>query len=107
MNEMMDMLPIYRGPDALNHPALLLQKANEMLSENVALGPWIHSGSDVNYYDVPRPGEMLYMQGRVAHSYTKRGHDIVVMDVVVLGDKERPIANLTHTAIVRPQEAGE
>lgn len=107
LDEMIDMLPIYRGPDAVGHPALLLQKANKLLSENVALGPWIHSGSDVNHYDVPRPGETLYMQGRVAHSYTKRGHDIVVMDLVILGDKIRPIAHLTHTAIVRPHEADE
>lgn len=107
LDEMIDMLPIYRGPDAVAHPALLLQKANRLLSENVALGPWIHAGSDVNCYDVPRSDEILYMQGRVAHSYTKRDHDIVVMDLIVLGDKERPIAHLTHTAIVRPHEADD
>ncbi len=107
LEEVIDMLPIYRGPDAAAHPALLHQKANEILAANVALGPWIHSGSDANHYDAPGPGETLYMQGRVAHSYTKRGHDIVVMDLVVLGDRERPIAHLTHTAIVRPNEVND
>ena len=105
LDEMVETLPIYRGPDAMGHPALLAQMANRLLVENVALGPWIHSGSDINYYDVPKPDEKMYMQGRIAHSYTKRGHDIVVMDVVALGSKERPIAHLTHTAIVRPSEA--
>ena len=107
LDEMVETLPIYRGPDAMGHPALLAQMANRLLVENVALGPWIHSGSDINYYDVPKPDEKMYMQGRIAHSYTKRGHDIVVMDVVALGSKERPIAHLTHTAIVRPSEAKE
>ena len=107
LDEMVETLPVYRGPDAMGHPALLVQAANRLLIENVALGPWIHSGSDVNYYDVPKPDEKMYLQGRIAHSYTKRGHDIVVMDVVALGSKERPIAHLTHTAIVRPSEVEE
>ena len=89
------------------HPAYLLQKANKLLSENVDLGPWIHTASDVNYYEFPRKGETLYMQGRIAHSYTKRGHDIVVLDIAVLGEKEHPIAHLTHTAIVHPNEVEE
>ena len=104
LDEMLDPLDIYRGPNAMLHPAFLVQKANTLLSENVDLGPWIHSDSDVNYYAAPPAGETLYMQGRVAHPYTKRGHDIVVLDVAVLGDQERPIAHLTHTAIVRPHQ---
>ncbi len=107
LDEMVETLPIYRGPDAIAHPAVLAQMANRLLIENVALGPWIHSGTDINYYDVPRPDEKMYMQGRIAHSYTKRGHEIVVMDVVALGSKERPIAHLTHTAIVRPNEVAD
>ncbi len=107
LDEMQDSLPIYTGPEAVIHPAYLLQKANKLLVENVDLGPWIHTGSDVNYYEFPQKGETLYMHGRIAHSYTKRGHDIVVLDIAVLGEKERPIAHLTHTAIVRPGEVEE
>jgi hypothetical protein len=104
MDEMVDPHPIYRGPNALLHPAFWTQKGNQILVENVNLGPWIHTASDVNYYDFPKAGETIYVQGRVAHAYKKRGHDIAVIDIAVLGDKERPLAHLTHTAIVRPQE---
>lgn len=107
IDEMVDCLALYRGPDAVPHPAFLVQKANTLLVENVALGPWIHSASDVNYYSFPTPGEKVFMQGRVAHSYKKRGHDIAVIDLAVLGDNERPIAHLTHTAIVHPKEKTE
>lgn len=106
LDEMQDSLPVYRGPEAAIHPAFLLQKANGLLVQNIELGPWIHTASDVNYYATPKKDETLFMRGKIAHSYTKRGHDIVVLDIAVLGEEERPIAHLTHTAIVRPHETG-
>ena len=104
LDEMLDESPLYRGPDALMHPAYIPHKANTILAENVDLGPWIHTASDVIYFEQPNPGETLFMQGRVAHSYSKRGHDIVVLDLVLLGDHERLIAHLTHSAIVKPHK---
>lgn len=107
LDELGDPLDIYKGEDGFPHPALITQKANRLLIENVNLGPWIHTASDVKYYDLPESDEPLFLHGHVAHSYTKRGHDIVVLDLAMLGDKERPIAHLTHTAIVRPHKIEE
>lgn len=100
--ELRDPLAIYREDPPTPHPALWVMKANRLLMENVALGPWIHTASDVQHHNIPEPDEDVYMHGRVAHSYMKRGHEIVVLDLVVLGRLERPLVHLTHTAIVKP-----
>lgn len=102
LDDMRDPLELYRGAEAVCHPAMVVAKANEILKDNVALGPWIHTASDVLHYALPRDGETLCLRGRVAHSYAKRGHEITVLDLALTGEKERIISHLTHTAIIKP-----
>lgn len=101
-----DPLPIYRGTPAVWHPALVGSQANTILAANVDLGPWIHTASDVAYCSLPRDGESLSLRGTIADAYVKRGHEFAVMDLALLGEGERCIARLTHTAIVRPMLSG-
>lgn len=104
LDEVRESLPIYAGEGAPWHPALMPMRANRLLSENVDLGPWIHTASDVRYHALPRRDEEVWMSGSVAASYVKRGHEIVSLDLAVLGDSDRVLAQMTHTAIVRPAQ---
>ena len=95
-----DGAPLYRGPSAILHPALLLRQANRLLAENVALGPWIHASSDVAHCDVARAGARLETRGRIARVYERKRRDWVDLDLVVVADA-RPVARVRHTAIYR------
>lgn len=104
-----DTVPLYRGPAGILHPALLLLQANRALSENVALGPWIHVASDVTHCDLARAGDRLETRGRVARVYQRKGRDWVDLDLLVVAGGARPVARIHHTAIYRmpAPEAGQ
>ena len=101
LDDVLERLPIYRGGEAVCHPALWVSKANEIIMQNVALGPWIHTASEVQYYTLARPGERFSVRGRVIESYTKRDNEYIVIDIGVFGDDERPVALIKHTAIIK------
>ncbi len=107
LNDMCDPLPLYRGHEAVCHPAFLLAEANQMLVDNVALGPWIHTASVVQHYSLPQNGETLSLRGKVAESYQRRGHEFVVLDLGMFADGLRPVAYIKHTAIIRLREISE
>ena len=94
-------LPLYFGPDAVCHPAFYLAQANEILMANVKLGPWIHTGSEVQHYALPQNGQQLSLRGRVAEAVEKRGHEIVTLELGLFAEKLQPIARIRHTAIVK------
>jgi hypothetical protein len=102
LEEFRDPLPVYREADAPPHAALYAMKANRLLADNVDLGPWIHTASDIQFYAIPNFGERLTLSGRIAESYVRRGHDMVTLDLAVLGKNDRALAHVLHTAIVRP-----
>ena len=94
-------LPIFFGDQAVCHPAYYLAQANEILMATVKLGPWIHTGSKVQHYSLPKDGERLSMRGKVLESSERRGHEIVVLDLGIFGEDGRPVAQIRHSAIVR------
>jgi hypothetical protein len=97
-----DPLPIYRGGDAACHPALIAARANTLLKENVALGPWIHTSSVVQFFELPREGARVALRGKVAKAFEKRGHEFVELDLALFDAGERALAQIVHTAIIRP-----
>lgn len=99
--DMVDDSEIYRGPGAACHPSWWIAKANEIIMRNVALGPWIHTASDLQQYDPARAGERLSMRGRVVEAFEKRGHEIIRLDLGVFGEGGRPIARILHSAIIK------
>jgi acyl dehydratase len=99
--KMRDPLPIYGGDTPVCHPAFLLEQANRILMHNVELGPWIHTGSEVQHYSLPRDGETLSLRGSVVDSFVKRGRDFAVLDLALFGPDSRPVAHIRHTAIIR------
>ena len=93
---------IYRGADALVHPAYYLKLANRALTGTVKVSPWIHLASDVRHLGAARVGERLAVRGRVDRAYGKKGREMVEMDLlIVAGAEARPVAAIRHTAIWR------
>jgi hypothetical protein len=107
------------------HPAVLLALANEIFLKNYELGPWIHSSSEVRKFSAARDGEHLYTSARVEDRFERKGHEFVVLDVVIaglvsnasgiVGDASevgnvapaqtnlRMVERIRHTAIWRPR----
>jgi acyl dehydratase len=93
-------LPVYRGAGGLVQPGFLLHLANQALSQNVRLGPWIHTGSIVRNLRAGQIGEVLSARGRVRTLTEKKGRESVELDLLLVGG-DRPIAHVYHSAIYR------
>jgi acyl dehydratase len=96
-------LPLYRDA-GVAHPGWLLRKANQVLSRNVGLGPWIHVESRVRHHALVRDGAAVEARAVVTREWGHKGHRFVELDVGLLADAERLLARITHTAIYRPRE---
>src|SRR5262249_33491646 len=94
--------PIY-GEQGIAHPGWLLRRANQVLAANVALGPWIHVGSDVHLYDTVRDGELVRTDATVTREWERRGHRFVTLDVIVTAET-RVAMRAAHTAIYEPRK---
>ena len=90
--------------EGLVHPGTVLRMCNLALLRNVLLGPWIHVGSEVQNFSAARVGETLTARACVLANYERKGHLFVELDVLVLGDGMRPVAQVRHTAIYRPRQ---
>jgi hypothetical protein len=90
--------------EGLVHPGTVLRMCNLALLRNVLLGPWIHVGSVVQNFGAACVGETLTARPRVAENYERKGHLFVELDVLVLGEGTRAVAQVRHTAIYRPRQ---
>lgn len=95
--------PIY-AEEGLLHPGTILRTANWVLSHNFVMGPWIHTGSRVRHLGLAHIGDEITAKARIATNYEKKGHRFVDLDVLVLKNREVPIAIIAHTAIWRPRQ---
>jgi acyl dehydratase len=100
LDKVSDGLALYRGREALVHPAFYLDQANKALSLNVRLGPWIHVGSVIQHLSVARVGETLSTRGRVRSTFERKGKEFVALDLLISAG-DRPVAHVVHTAIYR------
>jgi len=92
------------GPDRRAHPAILLSLANEILMSNYELGPWMHAASAVRNFNSARDGELIRVRARIEDRFERKGHEFVVLDVVIFGE-DRVIEEVRHTAIWRPRKS--
>ena len=95
--------PLYAA-SGVAHPAWLLRFANAILVRNVALGPWIHVGSDVTQLGLVHDGDALDVRAVVLDEHERKGHRFVVLDVAV-DAAGRPVQRVTHTAIHTPRRS--
>jgi acyl dehydratase len=103
LDNVAETAPIY---DSIYHPAFWIAQANEILMRNIALGPWIHTASDARHYALAQNGERLSMRGRVIDLYERRGHELIVVDLGLFGENDRPVAHIKHTAIIKLRDPG-
>jgi hypothetical protein len=80
-------------------PAALLTLSNHMLMQNVQLGPWLHAASELCNYSLAGNGDGLSVRGRVAERFERKGHQFVVLDILVVAGGARIVQHVRHTAI--------
>ena len=102
LKDVVESEPIYQEPDVTWHPAVLPALANRVLVENINLGPWIHTDSDVDHHALPDRDEEVVVRSRIISAYEKRGHEMITIHVAFTGHGDRVLALMTHTAIVNP-----
>lgn len=90
--------------EGLVHPRDILRGCNFVLSRNVLLGPWIHTGSRVQHLGAAAVGDRLSVRARITGNYQHKGHRFVELDAVVLANETTAIAHIAHTAIYRPRQ---
>lgn len=88
------------------NPAWLLRRANYILAENVLLGPWIHSESDIRLHRHVVDGEHIDVRARVADNFERKGHLIVALNFAILVADE-PAMTGRHVAIYQPRQVRE
>jgi len=96
--------PLY-AREQLVHPALMLRLSNSALKDNVKLGPWIHAASSIRHCGLAQAGESLAAHAEVAANYERKGHRFVDLDVVIVANAIRAVAQVRHTAIYRLRQA--
>lgn len=89
--------PLFRD-EGIAHPGWLIRFANAVLAASVRLGPWIHTGSEVQHYRAVVDGDRVATRARVQELFERKGHRFVVLDVLVLAN-DQPALHATHTAI--------
>lgn len=99
-----ERLPVYRASDAVAHPFTLLSLANLILVRNYTLGPWIHAASDLINWSTVRDGEELSVRGRIRDTFERKGHEFVVLDLLLAANNSRVVQQVRHTAIYRPRQ---
>src|SRR6266404_2926045 len=102
-----ERLPVYYGSEAVAHPFTLLGLANQILVRNHKLGPWIHAASDLINWSAVRDGEEVSVRGRIADCFERKGHEFVVLDLLLIAEGTRIVQQARHTAIYRPRPISE
>jgi acyl dehydratase len=99
MRDPSDMPALVR-PDAggFANPAFTLGVANWVLARNVALGPWIHTESDVQHHAPVALGDWLTVEARITDLYERRGHRLVALEVAAHAERG-PVLVTQHRAI--------
>jgi hypothetical protein len=90
-----DPIPLYRD---VVHPGLLLRMVNAVLHRSVALGPWIHTGSECRFVAPAPVGSDLAGYGVVTERYERNGRSWVRFDALVTADGQ-PVLVTDHRAI--------
>ena len=87
------------------HPSWMLRLSNSALKDNVRLAAWIHTGSAIRHCAIARAGSTLAAHAIVEANYERKGHRYVDLDVAIVADAERVVAQVRHTAIYRLRPA--
>ena len=87
-------------------PGRLLRFSNEILMRNFKLDPWIHAASEVTNWSAPKLGDEIAARGRIVDRFDRKGHEFVVVDVMLIANGGRLVQTVRHTAIYRVRISG-
>lgn len=83
-------------------PREMLEAANRILMANYVLDPWIHTGSKLQWFRVPKAGEAVDVRAVIDELFARKGHSMVRYSLAyAIGDET--VLNVEHTAIWRLQ----
>jgi hypothetical protein len=102
--DMRDDLPLY-AEQGLVHPGYLLRMCNWAFSQNIALGPWIHTESHVQHFAPAHLDQAIEARPIVRANYEKRGHQWIEADVVLTDESGTLLTLVRHIAIYRLRTA--
>jgi acyl dehydratase len=91
----------------LVHPREILRTCNFVVSRNVALGPWIHTGSRIRHFAAVPIGSTLSVRAHIIGNYEHKGHRFFDIDALVLANEAQPVAHINHIAIYLPRQVAE
>lgn len=101
LEEVRETLTLYAGERTV-HPGQLLRLADQVLSANVSLPPWMHVSSRARFFARARWGDRLSVRARLVDLFEKKGHRFVTLDVLVVGPGGPVMRVDPYTAIYRP-----
>lgn len=106
LRDVRERSPLY-AETGLAHPGWLLRQCNSALKDNVALAPWIHTGSKVRNFATARVGDEVVARARVTANYERKGHRLVDLDAVIVANGTTVIARVLHTAVYRLRQLAD
>lgn len=100
--EVGETLDLYRI-ERIVHPGHLLRFADEVLSRNVNLPPWLHVGSSVRNYGLVHWDESITVRARVMATFLRKRNQFIQLAVLMAGVDGRPCIRVSpYTAIYKP-----
>ena len=100
--EVGEELDFYRL-ERLVHPGHLLRFADQALSANVDLPPWMHVGSFVHHHALVHWDESISVRARVMGTFVRKRNQFVQLEVEMSTGDGRPVMRVSpYTAIYKP-----
>ena len=84
------------------HPGLVLQQANNIVSRQFRMTPWIHVSSRMNWVRPLRTGESVQVGALLRECWEKNGHRYGLLEVVLHAQSEVALA-IEHKVILQPK----
>ena len=89
-------------------PERWLHLANEILTRNFRMSPWIHAASEVRHHRLAACGQEVTVNGLIQECFERKGRKFAVAGMGMSasdGPSHRPVATVRHTFIYDLQAA--
>jgi acyl-coenzyme A thioesterase PaaI-like protein len=80
-------------------PERLLHLANEILTRNFRMGPWIHAASEIRHHRRPAAGDEITASGEIKECFERKGRRFAVAAIAMSMAESHPVASVRHTFI--------
>jgi hypothetical protein len=96
-----DATPCFYGDDARVHPAWLANQPIYWLHHSYSYGPAIHTASRIQHLARAGVDDTFMVSGCCIDGYERNGHQYIVNDTQIAGERAGLVARIRHTAIYR------